>query len=110
MGCNMDTSEIYLKAILATVARQTFPVSQLLSIVAPNKNSKKNFDAYNSCDGILTQGEIAKKFKLDHSNFSKTISKWSEHGIIIKVLEGSETRPVHVYPIPDSEYKKVYGK
>jgi|GEM_PF-1560325 len=98
--------EIYLKAILATVARQTFSIADLLALVAPTKKSEKQLKAFNLCTGDVTQGEIAKKLGLDSGNFSKTLAKWVDAGIIVKVGDGNDLRPVHVYPIPEGEYRK----
>lgn len=106
----MENNEVYLKAILATVARQTFSTSDLMAIVAPNKTSKKNFDAFNLCDGSLTQGDVVKKLKLNKGNFSTTLARWIELGVIIKLVDGKDVRPIHVYPIPSNEFAKAYRK
>jgi DNA-binding MarR family transcriptional regulator len=103
----MTTDEVYLKAILATVARQTFPPAQLADMVAPRSDSIKQIAAYNLCDGQHSQAQIATKTGLDSSNLSKAISRWVDLGIVIKVGEGSDLKPVHVYPLPAPKPEKA---
>lgn len=96
----------YLRAILAMVARQTFPPSALRELVSPGGASEKHMRAYNLCDGTRTQGEIARELGLDAGNFSRSLNRWVEVGIVIKVGEGREMRPLHVYPLPEIEVRK----
>ncbi len=105
----MNPQESYLRAILATVARQTFSPDKILEIMGSNA-SEKQFKAFNLCDGTRTQAEIAKEAGLDQGNFSKSLGRWIDAGIIIRVGEGREVRPVHVYPLPDSHMKKASKK
>jgi DNA-binding MarR family transcriptional regulator len=96
-GACMDTNEALLKAILATVARTTFPPEVLYKIVAPTTGSNKQLIAYNLCDGETPQAEIGKKAKLDPGNLSRLITKWIEAGIVVRV--GAERLPLHIYPL-----------
>jgi len=93
----MDASESLLRAILATVARQTFPPSEVFRIVSPNAGGSKQVLAYNLCDGRTPQSEIGKKAKLDKGSLSRTISRWVEAGIVVRL--GAEQLPLHVYPL-----------
>ena len=102
----MNPQDTYLRAILATVARQTFPPDKIAEIMGPNSGVKQ-YNAFNLCDGTRTQGEIARETGLDPGNFSKSLGRWVDAGIIIKVSDGREARPVHVYPLPDSYLKKA---
>jgi hypothetical protein len=102
----MNPQEAYLRAILATVARQTFPPGKILEIMGPN-SGEKQLRAFNMCDGTRTQGEIAKELGLDPGNFSKSLGRWIDGGIVVRVGEGREVRPVHVYPLPESHMKKA---
>jgi predicted transcriptional regulator len=86
-----------LKGILSTVARTAFPPEVLYKIVAPTVGSDKQVVAYNLCDGETPQIEISKKAKLDRSNLSKSISRWVEAGIVVRV--GAEQHPLHLYPL-----------
>lgn len=102
----MNPQEAYLRAILATVARQAFPPGKILEIMGSSAGEKQ-FRAFNMCDGTKTQAEIAKELVLDPSNFSKSLGRWIDAGIVIRVGEGKEVRPVHVYPLPDAYTKKA---
>ena len=101
----MTNEEIYLRAILATVARQTFPLETLQKLVAPSKGGEKQLVAYNLCDGTRTAAEIARELNLDKGNLSRTLGRWIDLGILIRVGEGKETKPVHVYPLPSDLVK-----
>ena len=58
------------------------------------------------CDGTMAQSDIAKVAGLDNGNFSRTMSRWVEEGVVIKVSTAEGERPVHVYPLP-AKYKKA---
>jgi hypothetical protein len=105
----MDAQDSYLRAILATVARQTFPPARIVEIMGPGA-TEKQFRAFNLCDGSRTQAEIGKELGLDSGNFSKTISRWIDEGIVIRVGEKRDARPLHVYPLPEVNFKKVVKK
>ena len=93
----MDTSESILKAILATVARSAFPPIELAKVVAPVAAGKRQVVAYNLCDGRTPQAEIGKKAQLDKGNLSRSIARWIEAGVVVRV--GPNDYPLHVYPL-----------
>ena len=97
-----SNEEGLLRAILATVARQTFSPEMIQKIVAPQANSSKWLQVYNLCNGLMTQAEIAKKVKVDPADLSKKIKKWIEAGIVVRLADGEIERPVHVYPLAES--------
>jgi hypothetical protein len=101
----MDMSESLLRAIFATVGRGTFAPETVRGIVAPRENSEKNLAAYNLCDGNTPQAEIAKRAKLDKSNFSKALARWVEAGIVVRV--GRDEHPLHVYPLSKDSLKET---
>ena len=68
--------------------------------------TEKQLRAFNLCDGSRTQAEIGKELGLDSGNFSKTINRWIDEGIVIRVGEKREARPLHVYPLPEGLLKK----
>lgn len=80
----MSNSDAYLRAILGVVARQVIPPTDLASQIGVGATKSKQIEAYNLCDGALPQGEIAKKVGLDSSNFSKTINRWADDGLIVR--------------------------
>lgn len=93
----MNTTDTLLKGIFATLGRTAFPPEKLYKIVAPTTGSTKQVQAYNMCDGETPQAEIGKRVKLDKGSLSKTISKWVEAGIVIRV--GNDGHPLHLYPL-----------
>lgn len=101
----MQSQNTFLRAILATVARQTFPPSRILEIMGAAAGEKQH-RAFNLCDGSRTQGDIAKELGLDPGNFSKTLNRWIDEGIVIRVGENREARPLHVYPLPETLIRK----
>jgi hypothetical protein len=100
---DMDTNESLLRGILAIVARGEFPPAVIYKMVAPGPGSDKQLFAYNLCDGQTPQSEIAKKAKLHQSNLSRSIARWIEAGIVLRV--GKEQFPMHVYPLTKSDLK-----
>lgn len=106
----MSNQEVYLKAILATIARQTFPPEALSKLVAPTKAGDRQLVAYNLCDGSRSQTEIAKELGLDAGAFSRTVSRWVDLGILVRVGEKRETRLVHLYPLPIDIPKRGKGE
>lgn len=102
----MTAEEAYLRAILATVARQTFPPTAIYELVAVGADKAKQVSAYNLCDGSRSQAEIAKAAGLDQGSFSRTLSRWIDAGIVIRVGERRDVTPVHVYPLSGSLSKK----
>jgi hypothetical protein len=93
----VNTTDALLKGILATVGRTAFPPDELHKIVAPRANSAKQVLVYNLCDGETPQAKIGKRTKLDSGNLSKTIGKWVEAGVIVRV--GDDGHPLHLYPL-----------
>ena len=102
----MNTQESYLKAILATLARQAFPPDRLAEIVAPTAGSEKQIAAYNLCDGEHSQAQISATLKLDRGNLSRSISRWEELGIIFRLHGDGESKPVHLYPLSPNQLGK----
>jgi hypothetical protein len=103
----MSNSDAYLRAILGVVARQAIPPTKLASQIGVGATKLKQIEAYNLCDGSLTQGEIAKKVGLDSGNFSKTMGRWTEDGLVVRTEIAGQSRPVHLYPIPASAVKSA---
>jgi hypothetical protein len=99
--------EALLRAILSAVARRTFRVADILALVAIGAGKDKQIAAYNLCDGTRTQGEIAKALALDPGNFSRTVGRWIDEGIVIKVGDGRDVKLQHVYPLPRDALKRA---
>lgn len=96
-------NETLLRAILATTARQAFPPDELAKIVSPNAGREKQLMAFNYCDGKTTQAEVGKKANLDKGSLSRSISRWIDAGVLVRV--GADQHPMHLYLLP-KEYLK----
>jgi hypothetical protein len=59
-------------------------------------SGQSQLHAFNMCDGTRTQGEIAKAQGLDPGNFSRTVSRWVEAGVVFKM---PDNKLLHVYPL-----------
>ena len=105
----MDNSDVYLRAMMSLIARQTFSPEELRKLVS-SRGTTKLLKAFNMCDGTKTQSEIAAELKIDAGQFSRSIKQWVDEGIVIKTGENRSTRIVHVYPIPDKLLKSPSGK
>lgn len=103
----MDTSETLLKAILAMVARQAFPPAELARLLTATSAGAKQIEAYNLCDGKRSQKEIGKLSGLDKGSLSRSIARWVEIGIAVRI--GRDQVPMHLYPLP-KEHTKVRTK
>jgi hypothetical protein len=100
----VNTADALLKGILATVGRTAFPPETLQKIVAPTAGSAKQVHAYNLCDGQTPQAEIGKKAKLDPGSLSRSITKWMEAGVVIRI--GDDELPLHLYPLTNFKLGK----
>src|SRR6185295_19715795 len=80
---NVETNTL-LRAILGMTARQAISVDDLVQTVAPKGSGEAQMEAYNLCDGSHSQGEIAKAVGLDPGNFSRTVGRWIEAGVVMK--------------------------
>lgn len=89
-----------LRALLTTTARAAFPMRQLYEVVNATGKGAKQIKAFNLADGTRTQSDIAKQTNIDQGNFSRTVSRWVEAGIMFRLGEGREAKLLHVYPLP----------
>lgn len=95
-----DHSEALLRAIFSMTARRAIPPSELMQIVAPRgAGGDAQLAAYNLCDGSKSQGEIAKEMKIDAGSFSRTVSRWIEAGVVIRLGEPPNAKLLHIYPL-----------
>jgi hypothetical protein len=81
----MNVTESLLRAIFAVSVWRAFSPSEVARIVGPQKRSDKQASAYNLCDGKTSQRDIAKRTKLDQRLFSRTLSRWIEAGVVVRV-------------------------
>ncbi len=102
----MTNQESLLRAILSTIARQTYSPAQLRAAVAPVGDGTKQVAAYNMCDGTKSQAEIGKTLKMDAGQLSRTISRWVELGLAFRLGEETEQKIVHLFRIPEDTPRK----
>nr|WP_145994337.1 hypothetical protein [Mesorhizobium loti] len=109
----MENSDIYLRATMSLIARNTFPPEKLAEVISPVANVK-TYETYNLFDGTRTQTDIAKIQATDASLLSRTVKRWIDDGIMVKIVDAGAVKPVHVYPLPDryieAARKKIKGK
>ena len=101
----MSSTDIYMKAMMSLIARQTFPPEKLKNLIS-SKGTPKLMEAFNLCDGTNSQSEVVARCGIDAGNFSRTVKQWVEDGIIVRVGDGKDTKLVHVYPLPDKFLKQ----
>ncbi len=94
-----NDSDALLRGILSMTGRLAIPPPELLQIVAPKGGGEAQLAAYNLCDGSKSQGEIAKELKIDPGSFSRTVSRWIEAGVVIRLGEYPHFKLLHIYPL-----------
>ena len=85
-----------LSATFHVLSRSAIQMPQVRELIVTEKNRQ----AFNYCDGSLTQKEIAKKLRIDQGQLSKTFKRWLEAGIVFRIGERTESRLLHVFPVP----------
>ena len=96
-----SNSDALLQGILSMTGRLAIPPPVLLQIVAPPKGGggEAQLTAYNMCDGTKGQSEIAKVLGIDPGSFSRTVARWIEAGVVIRLGEHPNIKLLHIYPL-----------
>jgi hypothetical protein len=102
-----DATTDLLRALLTVTGRAAFSVEKLSEIVLSAAAGEKQLTAYNMCDGNHGQSEIAKALSLDAGNFSRTVGRWVDAGVVFRLGEGRDAKLMHVYPLPKDYTKKT---
>jgi hypothetical protein len=102
-----DVTTDLLRALLTVTGRAALPVEKLAGIVQSAGAGEKQLAAYNMCDGNRGQSEIAKALSLDAGNFSRTVGRWIDAGIVFRLGDGRDAKLMHVYPLPKEYAKKT---
>jgi hypothetical protein len=89
-----------LQAILSTAARTAIPERAVYEAVCPTKNGGKQLKAFNMADGTRSQANIAKLLKINQGNFSRTVSRWVDAGVMFRIGVGRDAKLLHVYALP----------
>ena len=92
--------EQLLSCLVKVIGRATMPPERVAELVG---NGRSNLKAYNMCDGVASQGDIARKLRIDQGQLSKTVSRWVEAGIVFRMGAGEDSRPLHIYPVQSSK-------
>jgi len=101
---NGPAIEALLRAQLAVVGRRAISPRELLDAIAPVKRgAEKNLKAYNLCDGTRIQSLVAKEAGFDSGNFSGTVTRWIDAGVVFKIPMGDDVHLQHIYPVPPQE-------
>lgn len=95
-----ETVEALLRAIVMTTARAALPLTLAYDVVCPTRNAKRQREAYNLADGTRTQSDIAKRLKIDPGQFSRTVNRWIDAGVLFRLGAGRGAKLLHVYPLP----------
>ena len=101
-----DNTNGLLRALLQLAGRAVFREEQLRQIVLAKGASQKQLRAYNLCDGSRGQAQIGSELRLDAGNFSRTVRRWQQAGVIFKLGEGREAKLLHLYELPEENARK----
>ena len=101
-----ETNDL-LKALININGRNAFKERDLIQIISPKGIQDKQIKAYNLCDGKNSQSDIVKMLKFDKSNFSKSILRWIEAGIIFRVDNDNGIKLLHIYPLSEATIKQL---
>lgn len=89
-----------LRALISVTARTAFADRDLIEIVAPSTRGRGGLiSAYNACDGTRTQAEVVAYSKLHQGQFSTTVSRWVEAGVMFRLQAGRRIHLLHARPI-----------
>lgn len=101
------TLEQLASCLIQVIGRYAIPPDRVREVVG---DGKSNVRAFNMCDGMHTQREIAKKLRIDQGQLSRTFARWVEGGIAFPVGDGNEARLLHIYPVRGAGRAKKRAK
>ena len=104
---NSEKLEYFLAYLVQLVGMVAFPMEKVYRVVG---TSPRLLRAFNSCDGTVTQAEIAKKHRIDPGNFSRTANRWVINGVAFRIGSGKDARLLHIYPVPTAPPKETKKK
>lgn len=96
-----DKTEPLLRVLICVTGRVAVPPTDLRHQVTAGGAGTKQIEAFNLCDGAHTQTEIIKALALDSGNFSRTVKRWEQRGIVFRLGTGKDERLLHLYPLAD---------
>ena len=92
-----ELTDDLLKVLIQVSGRVAIEPKELRELVAPGARGEKQEQAYNLCDGTRPQADIAKALGLDSGNFSRTLKRWEQLGVLFRL--GPDQTPLHLYPL-----------
>jgi hypothetical protein len=99
-----ELADDLLRCLVHIVGRASMPTETVFELVG---RGKKQIEAFNLCDGTLSQLEISKRTRINQGNLSRTFDRWVKNGIAFWIGEGKEAKLMHIYPIPNGRKGKV---
>jgi len=100
----MSETDELLQVLVQLNARQAFPEATVRKVVG---GSARQLRAYNLCDGTLSQSAVTKAAKLDSGNFSRTVTRWIQSGVLFRLGSGREAKLLHLYPLAKEKAKRT---
>lgn len=88
-----------LRAQVILLGKIAVPEDQLIDTICKGRGDEKQLKAYNLCDGTRTQSEVLKIAKLDSGNFSRTLNRWVNSGIMFKIPDRTGEKLQHLFPV-----------
>ena len=98
-----EHSDELLRCLVHIIGRASMPIETVYDLVG---RGDKQIQAFNLCDGSLSQSEVSKKTKIDQGQLSRTFTRWVENGIAFWIGEGKDARLMHIYPLPSTTKPK----
>jgi hypothetical protein len=102
-----EHSDQLLRCLVHIIGRAAMAPEKVFELVG---RGEKQVEAFNLCDGSLSQKEICKKTGIDAGQLSRTFTRWVENGIAFWMGEGQSARLLHIYPLPTSAKAKPKKK
>lgn len=99
----IEFSEELLRCLVHIIGRAYMPIETVYELVG---RGDKQIQAFNLCDGSLSQSEVSKKAEIDQGQLSRTFTRWVENGIAFWIGEGKDARLLHIYPLPSNSKPK----
>jgi hypothetical protein len=106
-GSDGARTDDLLRILVQLSARQALPEAAVRKVVG---GSTRQLQAYNLCDGTRSQSEVTKVAKLDSGNFSRTVTRWIQFGVLFRLGTGREAKLLHLYPLAKEKAKRTAGQ
>ena len=103
MKLTEETDQL-LRCLMHILGRASMPIKTVYDLVG---RGDKQIQAFNLCDGSLSQSEVSKKTKIDQGQLSRTSTRWVENGIAFWIGVGKDARLLHIYPLPSNTKPKA---